>query len=265
MKILEREIGSIAFAENQTRTIRLPRNYAYRSLQMLLVCDLTRTTTASTSAFGPKDCAPVQLIKNIMIRANGRDVIKNYDMETLHRLDELRHHVRPHIYAHEWLGGDDAADKTLKVCAQIDFAMWDAIRPIDTLLNSAGLATLELIITWGTGMDTMSDDWQDETGAQVTVNSATLYIASVESVGVPPGTRFMVNKEYMIRSQVTATSNNHQIDIPTGNLYRALVLKTHTDGEQTDLMIPVPQMITIQAGTEVFKQRIGYFLQADNR
>jgi len=265
MKILERELGSITFAENQTRTVQLPRNYAYRSLQLLLVADLTRTTTATTSAFNPKDSAPAQLIKNIMIRANGRDVIKNYDMESLHRMDELRHHVRPYIYSHGWAGGDDAASQVLKVYAQIDFAMWDAIRPIDTLLNSAGLATLELIITWGTGMDTMSNDWQGETGAQVTVNSATLYVASVESVGVPAGTKFMTNKEYMIRSQVSASSSNHQIDLPTGNLYRAFILKTHTDGEQTDSMLPIPQMVTVQAGTEVFKQRIAHFLQADNR
>ncbi|MBW8003343.1 MAG: hypothetical protein FVQ80_15240 [Planctomycetes bacterium] len=266
MKILEREIGSITFASNQTRTIQLPRNYAYRSLQLLLIADLTRSTTAGAGdAFNPKDAAPAQLIKNIMIRANGRDVIKNYDMETLHRLNEMRHHTRPYIYSQDWILGADAANKTLKVAAQIDFAMWDAIRPIDTLLNSAGLATLELIITWGTGMDTMSDDWQAATGAAVTVNSATLYVASVESVGVPAGTRFLVNKEYMLRSQVNASNNNHQIELPTGNLYRSIVLKTHTDGEQTDTMIPTPQLITLQAGTEVFKQRIGEFLQADNR
>ena len=265
MKILERELGSITFAANQTRTLQLPRNYAYRSIQLLLVADLTRVTTAGTSANSCKDSAPAQLVKNIMVRANGRDVIKNYDMETLHRLDEIRHGVRPYIYSYAWAGGDDAADKPLKVAAQIDFAMWRAIRPIDSLLNSAGLATLELIITCGTGMDTMDNDWQAEAGAAVTVNSATLYIASTESVGVPQGTRFVVNKEYMIRSQVNASSNNHQIDLPTGNLYRAFVLKLHSDGDQLDTMLPLPKMITIQAGTEVFKQRIGGFLQADNR
>jgi len=265
MKILERELGSIVYAENQTRTLQLPRNYAYRSLQLLLVCILSRETTAGTSANSCKDSAPAQLVKNIMVRANGRDVIKNYDMESLHRLDELRHSVRPYIYATAYAGGDDVTTQTLKVAAQIDFAMWRAIRPIDTLLNSAGLATLELIITWGAGIDTMDDDWGAEAGALVTVHSATLYVASVESVGVPQGTRFAVNKEYMIRSQVNASSNNHQIDLPTGNLYRAFVLKLHSDGDQLDTLLPLPQMITIQAGTEVFKQRIGGFLQADNR
>jgi len=270
MKILEREIGSIQFATTQTRTLPLPRNYAYRTLQLVLVAKMTRETTAGTSSNGCKDSAPAQLVRNIMIRANGRDVIKNYDMETLHRLDEMRHGVRPHIYAEAWSGGDDVAVATeLIVTAQIDFEMWRAIRPIDTLLDSAGLATLELIIQFGTGMDTMDEAWQAEAGAAVVVDSATLYVASVEAVGVPAGTAFMTNKEYMIRSQITAASAKHQIPLPVANLYRSFVLKAHSDGLQCDGILPfsstAQNSITLLSGTEVFKYRIAGGLQADNR
>lgn len=258
MKILEREIGSIDFAANQTRTLPLPRNYAYRTLQLMLKATLSRSGGSAGEA---KDCAPAQLVKNIMIRANGRDVIKNYDMETLHRLDEQRHHVRPHIYSHNWLGFGDKSEEAVRVHAWIDHAMWDAIRPIDTLLDSAGLATLELIVTWGAGNDTMNDAFD----GTVVVDSATLYVASTECVGVPAGTAFMTNKEYMIRSQINAASSKHQISLPVSNLYRSIVLKTHSDGNQVDTIIPHPKTITIQAGTEVFKNRIGADLQADNR
>ncbi len=270
MKILEREIGSIEFAENQTRTLPLPRNYAYRCLDLILICDLTRTATAADGG-GPCDSAPAQLIKNIVIRANGRDVVKNYDLETLHRLNQMRHGTRPHIDAEDWSGYADAADKVMVVHARIEFEMWEAIRPIDTLLDSAGLATLELIITWGTGLDTMDADWPGSGGSaeSVTVNEATLYVASVESVGVPPGTTFMTNKEYVIRSQVTATSNRHQIFLPVANLYRSIVLKTHSRGDQVDTIIPWglanQNTISIASGTEVFKYRIAGFLQACNR
>lgn len=270
MKILEREIGSIDFAANQTRTLPLPRNYAYRSIQLLLIADLTRAATAADGG-GPKDSAPAQLIKNIMIRANGRDVIKNYDMETLHRLCQIRHGVRPYIYSEDWSGYADAADKVLKVAAQIDFAMWKAIRPIDTLLDSAGLATLELIVTWGAGTDTMNDTWPGAGGSaeSVTVNDAKLFVASTEAVGVPAGTKFMSNKEYVIRKEVTSANARFQIDLPVSNLYRDLVIKTHSDGDQVDSILPfalaTQPTITLQAGTEVFKYRIGGFLQADNR
>jgi len=258
MKILEREIGSIDYAANQTRTLPLPRNYAYRSLSLMLKATLSRTDGTAGEA---KDSAPAQLVKNIMIRANGRDVIKNYDMETLHRLCEQRHHVRPHIYSHNWLGYADKTSEALRVHARVDFEMWDAIRPIDTLLDSAGLATLELIITWGAGNDTMNNAWN----GTVTVNSATLYVSSCEAVGVPAGTNFFTNKEYMITSQVNAASTKHQISLPVSNLYRSIVLKTHSDGNQVDTIMPHPRMITIQAGTEVFKARIAADLQADNR
>ncbi len=265
MKILEREIGSIEFAANQQRTLQLPRNYAYRSLQLMLKCNLTRTTTASTSSEEPCDSAPAQLVPNIIIRANGRDVIKNYDMETLHRLDQIRHGVRPYISSPDWDGGDDAATKDLAIHAQIDFAMPRSIRPIDTLLDSAGLATLELIITWGSGMDTMSEAWQDETGAQVTVNSCTLYVASVEQVGVAAGTNFLTMKEYMIRSELSAASGSHQIALPVSNLFRQIVLKTTSGFMPVHTIIPHPNTIQIKSGTEVFKHRIGHFLQHDNR
>lgn len=269
MKILEREIGSIDYAENQTRTLQLPRNYAYRTLQLMLIAKMTRASTAPDGGTC-RDSAPAQLIKNIAIRANGRDVIKSIDFETLHRLSQMRHGTRPHIYAHNWLGYADVADETMKVCAQIDFAMWKAIRPIDTLLDSAGLATLEMIVQWGTGIDTMNETWPGTgTAPSVTVTSATLYVASVEEVGVPAGTAFMTNKEYMIRKQVTAASARFQIDLPVSNLYRDLVLKTHSDGDQVDTILPFgltnQNAIQLQAGTEVFKYRIAGCLQADNR
>jgi len=265
MKILEREIGSIDYAENQTRTLPLPRNYAYRCLDLLLIAKIERAAGTTGEV---KDSAPAQIVKNIAIRANGRDVVKNYDMETLHRLNQHRHGVRPFIDS-EGLEGFAiiATPGTVHMIhARVEFEMWDAIRPIDTLLDSAGLATLELIITWGTGMDIMDDTFD---GASVTVNEATLFVAAVECVGVPPGTAFMTNKEYMIRSQVTATNNRHQIFLPVSNLYRSIVIKTHSDGDQVNTIIPWnitnQNTITIKSGTEVFKYRMGGSLQACNR
>jgi hypothetical protein len=106
-------------------------------------------------------------------------------------------------------------------------------------------------------------------GASVTVDEATLFVSSVESVGVPPGASFFTNKEYMIRSQINAASNKHQISLPVANLYRSIVLKTHSDGDQVDTILPfsltAQNTITLQAGTEVFKYRIGGGLQASNR
>ncbi len=255
MKILEREIGSITFAASQTRTLALPRNYAYRKLYLKFDVQMDRS---AGTAGAPKDVCPAQLISNITIRANGRDVIKSMDFETLHRLDQMRHGVRPYISFAGFSGFAVKSDIAMTVHAQIDFEMWRAIRPIDTLLDSAGLATLEMIVTFAAPDDVMNDAWD----GTCVVDSGTLYVASEEAVGVPAGTRFMTNKEYMIRSQVNATSTSHQINIPVGNAYRSFVLKTHSDGVQVNTIL---NNIQIKAGTEVYKNRIASFLQMDNR
>jgi len=261
-KLLERELGSVTFAANQTRTLQLPRNYAYRGLCLKLVADLTRVTTAGTSANGPCDCPPAQLIGNLQVIANGRDVIKNIDFETLHRANQIRFGTRPRISALGWAGGDDAADVVMEIYAYISFEMWRAIHPVDTLFDSAGLATFDLIITFGTGTDTMSPAWQAEAGAVVTVNSATLYVAALEEVGIPAGTAFLINKEYKIRQQVLATSNNFQIDMPVGNAFRAFIIKATSDGLPVQTIL---NNIKIKSGTEVYKNRIAPFMQMDNR
>lgn len=255
MKVLEREIGTIEYAANQTRTLPLPRNYCYRKLYLKLIAQVD--CAAGASAGEPKDSCPGQLISSIEIRANGRDVIKKLDMETLHRSNQIRYGVRPWIDSLP-SGHAEQSNVAVGIHAVIDFEMWRAVRPIDTLLDSAGMATLELIVTFGTGNDIMTDAFD----GTITVDEATLYVASLESVGVPAGTGFMINKEYQIRSIVTAASDNHQIQLPVGNLYRSFLLKTHADGVQVGTIL---DNIQLKAGTEVFKNRNAYALQMDNR
>ena len=255
MKILEREIGTITYVASQTRTLMLPRNYAYRSLSLELIAQVD--TSAGASAGGPKDSCPAQLVQSIEVRANGRDVIKKIDLETLHRLTQLRHGVRPRVDGLA-SGFAEQVDAEVDVHAILDFAMWRAIRPIDTLLDSAGLATLDLVVTFGAPNDIMFDAYD----GTITVDSATLRVSSIESVGVPAASRFMINKEYQLRSQINAASTNHQIQLPVGNLFRSFVIKTHSDGCQVDTIL---NNIQLKSGTEVYKNRDALALQKDNR
>lgn len=253
MKLLERDIGSIDYAANQQRTLQLPRNYAYRILSLKLTCTLTWT---ETTAGVVKDSAPAQLISNIVLRANGRDVIKNYDLETLHRLCQIRYGTRPKIISPASTGA--LAAQALEVHAYISLEMWRAVKPIDTLLDSSGLATLDLIVTWATGAAIFGGAY----GGTVTVTAATLYVSSIEAVGVPAGTRFMVNKEFSIQSVITAASTQHQINLPTSNLYRCFVLKTVSDDCHVNTIL---NNIQIKSGTEVYKNGNALHFQMRNR
>lgn len=253
MKILERDIGSIDFAANQQRTLQLPRNYAYRILSLKLVANLSWTETTAGVVM---DSAPAQLVRNIMIRVNGRDVVKNLSLEALHRLSQIRYSTRPRIVSPA--NTTVATNQDLEVHAYIPFAMWRAVKPVDTLLDSSGMATLEMIIDWGVGNDVFGGAF----GGTVTVNSATLYVSSIEAVGVPPGTKFMVNKEYSIESAITAATTNHQINLPVSNLYRCFVLKTVSDDCNVNTIL---NNIQLKSGTEVYKNRNAAHLQMDNR
>ena len=253
MKILERELGAIDFAENQQRTLQLPRNYAYRYLSLKLVANVT---IAETTAGTVKDSCVANLVRNLMVRANGRDVVKNYDLSFLHRATQFRYGVRPKIISPADTGDTTTID--LEVHAIIDFAMWRSVKPVDTLLDSAGLATLELICTWGIGNDIFSDSF----GGTVTVNSAYLYVASCEAFGVPAKTQFIINKEYSIQSQVHTTTANHQIQIPVSNLYRSFILRTVSDDVHVNTIL---NNIQLKSGTEVYKNLIARHVQMMNR
>ncbi len=253
MKVLQRDIGSISFVANQTRTLELPRNYAYRQLELHFDCNITVTETTAGSV---KDSAPAQYIQNIQIRANGRDVIKNIDMATLHRLNQFRRGTRPPVSAPSTTGAVSTTDYS--ITAIIDFEMWRAVKPIDSLLNSAQLATLDLIVTFGASDCIFGGAY----GGTVTVHSGTLYVSGVESVGVPADTPFIVNKEFSIEKTITASSNNLQINLPVSNLYRSFLLKTVSDDVCVNTII---DNIKLQSGTEVFFNKRGADVRDSNK
>jgi hypothetical protein len=257
MKVLERPIGSRDFVAGQTRTIELPRNYAYRKLYLKLKADIVHDDSA-TGAATILDSAPAQLINSISIRANGRDVIKNLDFEALHRLTQQRYGCRPYIDRPDGVFGTSAFDDSLVVCAVIDFEMWRAIRPADTFFPSGKLSTLELIINWGNVAD-MYHTW---TGGSLTSCDATLYVDSLEAIGMPSDAELMINKENRFTQQIS-TSGDHQISLPVGNVYRQIAIRTKdSNNENVNDML---SSIKLQSGTEVYKLWDAARLQFANR
>jgi len=274
MKIHKRYLGCMNWpGANQMRSFEIPRNYALAALEFELVADLTRASTAGDGG-GPSDSAPAQLVASLDLIANGSDTIKHQDFETMHRKNEIQFGVRPRIYAHDWAGYADAADKVLKVAARMNFAMPRALHEPDTLLDTAALSSLDLAVTWGAGIDTMNDTWPGAGGSaeSVTVNDAKLHITAIEYLGVTAGTVFSLWKESWMRKEVTAVNNAFQIKLPygAGMQYRSILIKTHSDGNQVDTIIPYNGLatlnkITLKSGTEIYLYEVGQLLQSQNR
>ncbi len=274
MKLHKRYLGCVNWpGANQVSTFALPRNYALVALEFELVADLTRTSTAGDGG-GPKDSAPAQLVSNLDVIMNGSDTIKHMDYETLHRKNEMQFGTRPRIYSEDWSGYADAADKVLKVAARLSFAMPRAVSQVDTLLDTASMSSLDLVVTWGAGLDTMNDTWPGAGGSvpAVTVNDAKLHITAIEYIGVVAGTNFALWKENWRRSTVTGVDNAFQIKLPFGSNinYRSILIKTHSDGDQVDTILPYNGLaalnkITLRSGTEVYLYEVAQLLQVQNR
>ncbi len=272
MKLHRRYLGCVNWpGENQMSTFPIPRNYPLVALEFELVCDLTRTATAADGG-GPCDSAPAQLVRSLELVANGQDTIRRIPYETLHRKNQLQFGTRPRIYAEDWSGYADAADKVLKVASRLSFAMPRAIRQIETLLDTAALSSLDLMIIWGAGLDTMNDAWPGTgTVPVVTVNDAKLHITAIEYIGVI-GWNLAMWKENWKRKEVVGVDNAFQIKLPYGSnlAYRSLLIKTHSDADQVDTILPynglaILNKMTLKSGTEVYCYEIAQLLQVQNR
>ena len=266
MKLHRRYLGYVNYAENATRPLEIPRNYALVALDLHLIVKLSRE---AGSEGGPKDVAPAQVVRNLTVKANGSDTIKSIDMETLHRHNELHYETRPYIDADAITGGSGygaLTNEVMHVCARIPFAMPRAIKQVDTLLDTAALSSLDLIVTWGTGMNTMNDAFD---GASLTIHEAVLHVTAVEYIGVPADTVFMLYNQWVKQKEVTATTGRFQIKLPVGNIYRGLLLKTHSDGDQVNTILPLSltalNEITLKSGTEIYLNMLAGVLQAQNR
>lgn len=272
MKLHRRYLGCVNWpGENQQLSFPIPRNYPLVALEFELVADLTRTATSADGG-GPCDSAPAQLVRSLDLVANGQDTIKRMPFETLHRKNEIQFGVRPRIYAEEWAGYENAATKILKVAARMSFAMPRAIRQVETLLDTAALSSLDLLITFGAGLDTMNDTWPGTgTVPVVTVNDAKLHITAIEYIGVV-GWNLAIWKENWQRKEVVGVDNNFQVKLPYGSnlAYRSILIKTHSDKDQVDTILPynglaILNKFWLKSGTEVYAYEIAQLLQVQNR
>lgn len=293
-QLIERELGQLTFAANQTSTLQLPRDYSYDQIKLRLRMRLYRAAGASAGA--PRDLSGAQIVKRIEVRKNGREVLKSIDMETLMRLNQIRYNTQPKydrkVYSSQadvttqWdafaavTTGANAIDFDLN--ALLDFGMWQSIRRHDTLLDSTArgnVSTLDLVITWGAYNDVMTSAYDPAAGGVAADVVPTLYISSGEYIDIdtaddPYGNGYMTNKEYGIRKVITADNPRELIELGVGNFYRSLVLKTTADDvlvntilgrEVAGAAVGKEHTITLRSGTDVRKYKFGSVLQAENK
>jgi len=192
-----------------------------------------------------------KLIKRIEIVANGRDTIKSIDGPALNRLNQILMGSANEASAVPTAVGSSQAMNSTVV---LDFAMPRAIKPIDTLLNAFKFSTLELRITWGSEKDVYSAN-----SANVTIDSASISVHSIESIGNQGG---MINKAFTAEKEVTATSSEFQFALPVGNMYRGMLIHSEVDGNPNNSVI---NSLELRSGTDVHRKWDWPALQDHNK
>ena len=245
MKPLKRRIGDLAYTSaGSVSTLQLPRNFNYRSL----ICRLAGSVIVSggSGAGAPHVYGAYRAISKIEVIANGRDTLISVAPEHLQILNTIDYGTVP-VFLNPT--NDTAATYSFNCSFVVPFEVRRSVRPIDTLLPSAGLSTLDLKVTWGAGADMFTGS-VDFTSAAIQT-STTLNVQSFEEIGALPGA-VSVSKMYTMTRVLSASANsNYQVQVSVGNLYRGFLVQTNVAGVMADTII---DGFSLESGTEVFQK-----------
>lgn len=262
-------VGSRTFEAGGTATLEIPRNHCISALRFLVVAQVDRASGSDGTCM---DSAPAQLVKELEVQLNGKNTLKRMSLARLHRVNQIRHHVRPFIYAQNLKGYSDLSNDVSKVMAQFDFERPRSERsanPTDTVLDprGSGITSLDLNIAWGNANDIM-DDTADDGSMTITVDSAKLHVWALVRVGMPSRPRPLW-KESMVTTAVTATGEQDLFSLPVNTAYDMLTLFSHADGDLVDTIIPFglanTNMVEIYSGTDVYHKIPAGLMQYDAR
>jgi hypothetical protein len=253
MRNITRELGQATIVASGQDTIVLPRDYAY--VDMLVELTATLTRTAGTTDGIVRDLAPAQLLRQIEIRANGRDVIKSLDFEGLCRLTQLRYGT----------GGNNTimvgtATTACYIYGIIPFAMWRSVKPFDTLFNAKPLTTLEAILTFGAITDCFTTTYD----ATYALSGAVVYISGREAVGLADNQILPVNKESAQEATLTATQTDFPLNLNYAKdlAYRSIVLRAKVDNVVSNAVI---NNVQLKSGGVIFFNMNSRRLRARNK
>jgi hypothetical protein len=243
MNPLKRRVGSVNYSSSGgTSTIELPRNYNYRKLFCRIAG--SNIVTGGSAAGAPHPYGAYRAISRIELIANGRDTIWSIAPEQIAIMNEIDYGAIP-VFLNPT--NDAAATYPFNASFIIDLGLVRSVRPIDTLFPAAGLATLDLKITWGAGADMFTGSVDFASAAIQTTTE--LVVDSFEEIGQLPNS-VGVNKLYTIDRVINAASTNFQIQVPVGNTYRGFLLHTKIDEVPVDTVL---DGVRVESGTQVFQ------------
>lgn len=242
-RLYKRKEGRIPYSESSQASLPISRNFHMNHL----ILKLKVTHDNATAVF--KD-GLANLINNIEVVANGNMVIKSIPGFKL----QLNSLLLSGIRGLNTIVTADGTNKESYEYFAIPFVMFGMVRPTDTILNTALFDTLDLRVNWGSSSNL---------GTGVTVVKAELEIESESLVNYKRNAdenikHFMENA---LTKEVTASTTEFQINLPTQKLYKSIQLVALDDKVRSNNII---KGIKIKSGTTVFADIEAQTLKAEN-
>lgn len=221
-RMFEKREQSADYAESAQKRIELSRNYHVQYLMVKLT--VNHTNGASPSL---KDNLLFNAIQDFSIVANGDLTIKSVPASKL--------------YVNSLLGtsklgvgkSDLTSNKSNAISyayAIIPFSMFGTVRPHDTILNTELFKSLDLLVNWGSS---------NTIGKNITINNAKLEVFSSALIGYARNQAETIkyHLETNLRDEITATTTEHQIQMPVNKIYKSITIMALNDGQRSDDII----------------------------
>lgn len=255
MRNLLREYGQKTWVSGGQDSLDIPRDYAINDIMLEFAGSII--VSGGTTNGTPKSFCPAGLVKQLDLRANGRDTIKSMAFEDIVAQTTIRYGTLPN---NTLMTSGAQATYPYYIYGIMNLAMWGTVKPFDTLFNANPLTSLTLQITWGV----QADLYTSVAGDRTHTITGTLSVLGKEVVGVPSQQLFIVFKEATINAPVAASSSEFKIPLNYARdlSYRGLTLRARVDGAEVNTVV---NNIKLQSGGVIFINVNGRRLAARNK
>lgn len=219
------EEDTIEFNKNGRSTGSITTGFLHYWVNVRLDYQLTLASADNTQANTARGDA-WSVLDNLKVRADGSKPLKDIDPNLLWWQNYIMHNGKPEV-AQE-LGDTGITDPTVSTQLTIPFWFFFMVNQGDYTLDPRDLDSLEIVANWNEASDVNSN----ATGFNT---DPTLTITSMRSEYAPSETqyRYSLFKEYKQEKEITSTTSNFTMDLPTDGVV-AGVLFEFTDAGADD-------------------------------
>lgn len=215
-RVMVHSIDPVPFIASQRQSVDIPRGTLIREI----ILELSSTISASAgNAITDANILPGDewaVISEIRVVANSNQVLRRFSGEQLRMWNYFTYGANARVSP---LAVGVAAAGTLAMTSILRIPFWSPLThtPVDTLLDTRGMASLKLEVDWGTIASVTS-----ATGAAYTVNpSLKLAMYHQDGDGVFSATRI-----YPMRETAVAVNDRKRIQLPVDSMYKAILINT---------------------------------------